>query len=278
MIKWPCRTIPVRRLISARPTLCIAPLVPVISSSGLNARGASFKMTIEKCTYCNREDDPASELPLIMTRHRLRPRTLAVASALNVRLPACMKCFNMAQSGVSPNGKLRPSKMVMLEAEKMTRGIKRRLSGNNITIAGRELDRADAICAQYDAVWLSIQQHLDFIAHSPPAAQRHSRNVIANDINDMNAAARYLSSIRNRIGRVITLEYDEARRAANAFIRKEWVRNFVMERDGFRCVLCPSIDTLCIDHIRPVCRGGESTLDNLQTLCRSCNSIKADKI
>lgn len=34
---------------------------------------------------------------------------------------------------------------------------------------------------------------------------------------------------------------------------------------------------LTADHILPLARGGLSTLDNLQTLCRDCNSRKRDR-
>ena len=32
-----------------------------------------------------------------------------------------------------------------------------------------------------------------------------------------------------------------------------------------------------VDHIVPMNKGGKSTLDNLQILCRSCNARKSDK-
>lgn len=31
-----------------------------------------------------------------------------------------------------------------------------------------------------------------------------------------------------------------------------------------------------IDHIKPIAKGGKSTPDNLQTLCRRCNRMKGD--
>lgn len=51
----------------------------------------------------------------------------------------------------------------------------------------------------------------------------------------------------------------------------------VMQRDNFRCRLCgasPANDSsviLHIDHIIPWSKGGETTIDNLQTLCSKCN-------
>lgn len=44
-----------------------------------------------------------------------------------------------------------------------------------------------------------------------------------------------------------------------------------------RCLRCGSEDELSIDHIKPVVLGGQTTLDNLQTLCVRCNSWKNDQ-
>jgi 5-methylcytosine-specific restriction endonuclease McrA len=57
----------------------------------------------------------------------------------------------------------------------------------------------------------------------------------------------------------------------------------VLIRDSCICRMCgasPAKDpavTLHVDHIRPVSRGGATTLDNLQTLCAACNLGKADR-
>lgn len=57
----------------------------------------------------------------------------------------------------------------------------------------------------------------------------------------------------------------------------------VLQRDGFRCVLCgrsPAVDrgvVLHIDHILPVAKDGATKLENLQTLCKECNLGKSDK-
>lgn len=60
------------------------------------------------------------------------------------------------------------------------------------------------------------------------------------------------------------------------------MRFMVMQRDNFKCCICgkspatsPGI-TLHIDHIKPWSKGGETTIDNLQTLCSECNLGKSD--
>jgi len=56
-------------------------------------------------------------------------------------------------------------------------------------------------------------------------------------------------------------------------------RQKILERDGFACLNCGSEEALEIDHIIPLAGGGHPTdEENLQTLCRSCNAKKRDRI
>lgn len=49
----------------------------------------------------------------------------------------------------------------------------------------------------------------------------------------------------------------------------------VLERDGFRCQYCGSRDDLQADHVIPEALGGPTSLWNLVTACRTCNSGKS---
>jgi len=59
------------------------------------------------------------------------------------------------------------------------------------------------------------------------------------------------------------------------------VRMNVLQRDSFRCQMCGATAsdgaTLHIDHIVPISRGGRTSLENLQTLCDSCNLGKSNR-
>ena len=60
------------------------------------------------------------------------------------------------------------------------------------------------------------------------------------------------------------------------------LRFLVLKRDNFKCCACgaspakdPAVE-LHVDHIIPWSKGGETILDNLQTLCSKCNLGKSD--
>jgi hypothetical protein len=52
------------------------------------------------------------------------------------------------------------------------------------------------------------------------------------------------------------------------------LRMRVFERDGFKCLHCGAQKNLSADHIVPESKGGPTTFENLQTLCRPCNIRK----
>ena len=49
------------------------------------------------------------------------------------------------------------------------------------------------------------------------------------------------------------------------------------DRLGNKCVICGSTENITIDHIVPITKGGTNDIDNLQPLCKSCNSSKNNK-
>jgi 5-methylcytosine-specific restriction endonuclease McrA len=56
---------------------------------------------------------------------------------------------------------------------------------------------------------------------------------------------------------------------------QEW--KDLLEVYGGRCARCGRKEDLTKDHIIPISRGGSSNIDNIQPLCRSCNSSKSTK-
>ena len=58
------------------------------------------------------------------------------------------------------------------------------------------------------------------------------------------------------------------------------IRHEVFKRDNYKCVECGATKEdirLHVDHILPVSQGGNDELDNLQTLCETCNLAKSNR-
>ena len=64
--------------------------------------------------------------------------------------------------------------------------------------------------------------------------------------------------------------------AGGNYTAAEW--NSLAEHYGGKCLCCGRTDVkLTADHVVPVSKGGTSNIDNIQPLCKSCNSRKRDK-
>ena len=55
------------------------------------------------------------------------------------------------------------------------------------------------------------------------------------------------------------------------------IRWIIWERDNFTCKICGTRKHLSIDHIIPESKGGKLIENNLQTLCKKCNSKKGNR-
>jgi 5-methylcytosine-specific restriction endonuclease McrA len=103
------------------------------------------------------------------------------------------------------------------------------------------------------------------------------------------AAAPYIAHLGDGNGGYMQLVFEEEMQRANVTRpeigmqrtkKREIGRSLskaVFERDAYRCVMCSSHVDLSCDHIISEHDGGPTTLENLQTMCRSCNSSKGKK-
>lgn len=65
-------------------------------------------------------------------------------------------------------------------------------------------------------------------------------------------------------------------KAIGSFSKAEW--DGLLEYYGNKCLRCSTNKRLEADHVIPLSRGGKNSIDNIQPLCRTCNSSKGTKI
>lgn len=69
----------------------------------------------------------------------------------------------------------------------------------------------------------------------------------------------------------------DARQHFQTLSNDDHFRAKVYNKNNGKCVGCGSTENLEIDHIKPIARGGNNDMDNLQPLCKSCNAQKSTK-
>lgn len=83
---------------------------------------------------------------------------------------------------------------------------------------------------------------------------------------------------RNTLDRLWLTKPISDREIANRYIQLIKVRNYIFKKHGKSCLNCGSNYKIAMDHIIPVSKGGKNNTDNLQPLCKNCNSSKGIKI
>jgi hypothetical protein len=68
------------------------------------------------------------------------------------------------------------------------------------------------------------------------------------------------------------LRAERIRTNGGSFTKQEW--NDLLAKYNYRCVRCGNKRHISADHVIPVSLGGSSNIDNIQPLCRRCNSSK----
>lgn len=67
------------------------------------------------------------------------------------------------------------------------------------------------------------------------------------------------------------------RNIAQKYIGSKKIRTKVFELHGKKCLCCGTDELVTLDHVIPIHHGGLNEIENLQPLCRSCNSKKKTK-
>lgn len=122
---------------------------------------------------------------------------------------------------------------------------------------------------------------LDFIISVKIIYQRMNKEIVNRKKGTfgLEQICNILDQIENKIGNFYCDKevWEAICRVERGKVKNE-LRFKIYKRDGNRCLMCGSTDNLEIDHIIPISKGGKSTFDNLQTLCKECNLRKANHL
>lgn len=133
-------------------------------------------------------------------------------------------------------------------------------------------------------IWLSIGKQpsrRDLSRLGSPISYKAYERRFGKWSNALKSFVEYYNSIDETIIVQHTTDYPSTLHSTSRDINLR-VRFLVMQRDNFKCCMCgasPAKDpnvVLHIDHIMPWSKGGETVIENLQTLCSYCNLGKSN--
>ena len=223
------------------------------------------------CHNCGKTDT-------VITSKSLRPKTLAMADQMKVRLPSCPRCFNAQIAGISMSRDISPTSALSVEVNSLQNYVHSRLRNGALKYAKEIRDRIKQTSEKYDSIWRYIQNDLDRLKDVPTKVVKLSISFIRRDILKMNSLHTKICEVVKIASSVIQTDYEQSRAEANATLRNRFLRDSLFSASRFACKICGDPDDLTIDHIIPVVLGGNSRTENLQVLCRKCNSSKGKRI
>jgi len=99
----------------------------------------------------------------------------------------------------------------------------------------------------------------------------------ANNATNLKYVRKYKKTEKGRIQDRLTQGRRRARNLSCTGVHSnsEWI-SLLAEYDG-KCARCGSSDNVTKDHVVPLSLGGGNGIDNIQPLCRACNSSKGNR-
>ena len=86
---------------------------------------------------------------------------------------------------------------------------------------------------------------------------------------------RYVKKNPEVISHLKARRYARERSAEGSHTLEDW--KILKEKFGNKCAICRKDKKLTKDHIQPLSKGGTDYIENIQPLCRNCNSKKHNK-
>jgi len=98
------------------------------------------------------------------------------------------------------------------------------------------------------------------------------------DVDRIHELNNLLKKARKNYQNYLEIIANKPRRDACIFTANIDVKDIIYGMYGKKCLACGSEKNISLDHIVPIHKKGTNTIDNLQPLCKSCNSKKGTKV
>lgn len=102
--------------------------------------------------------------------------------------------------------------------------------------------------------------------------QPHEQNSWRGGVTPYEAHKRWVAKNPERMAHLKARRYARERNAAGSHTFEQWAE--LKTRNENRCAYCGEQKPLTKDHIVPLSEGGSDYIENIQPLCRNCNSRK----
>ena len=110
---------------------------------------------------------------------------------------------------------------------------------------------------------------------NPEKRERYQADRIRDRGRDRELAKEWRRNNPDRM-RALQSNYRSKKRQADGVLTSEAIR-LVLDTHGRACLRCGSVENIEIDHVIPLSKGGSNLFENLQPLCKSCNSSKGNR-
>jgi len=150
-----------------------------------------------------------------------------------------------------------------------------KMKKNNLTIKGKK-----GISVIWNVVYVTVfntmlyskfrKEKLDF------TEQPNYKGVRKKGENKQVYHRNYCNSHKVNIAHLKARRYAREKGAVGSHTLKEWLKLKILHNE--KCVICGEQKKLTKDHIVPLSKGGTDFIENIQPLCKNCNSKKHNKI
>lgn len=123
----------------------------------------------------------------------------------------------------------------------------------------------------------SIKCYSEFRSTHLPMEEQHAYKGVRKPRENKQIYHRnYVKSHPNNIKHLKARRYAREKGAEGSHSLDEW--NSLLIKHNNKCAICFQSKPLTKDHIRPLSKGGSDYIENIQPLCKNCNSKKHNKL